>query len=62
MKQKAFFIIFKDLSVIKNCLRPKSTALKALGDGQGKIKMYYGESKVKRQVLGKKSIETTDQF
>ena len=28
MKQKAVFIIFKGLSVVKNCLRPESTTLK----------------------------------
>ena len=27
MKQKAFFIIFKGLSVAKNCLRPESGSL-----------------------------------
>ena len=27
VKQKAFFIIFKELSVAKNCLRPESTSL-----------------------------------
>ena len=30
--------------------------LKALWDDQGKIKMYYGTSKVKKQILGKRSI------
>ena len=30
--------------------------LKALWDGQGKIKMYYGLSRVKKQLLGKRSI------
>ena len=30
--------------------------LKALGDGQGKIKMYYRMSRVKKQLLGKRSI------
>ena len=30
--------------------------LKALWDGQGKIKMYYGMSRVKKQLLGKRSI------
>ena len=29
--------------------------LKALLDGQGKIKMYYGMSRVKEQLLGKRS-------
>ena len=29
-KQKAFFIIFKELSVVKNLLRPESTPLKAI--------------------------------
>ena len=29
VKQKAFFIIFKGLSVVKNCLRPDSALLKA---------------------------------
>ena len=31
-------------------------ALKALWDGQGKIKMYYGMFRVKKQLLGKRSI------
>ena len=31
-------------------------ALKALWDGQGKIKMHYGMSRVKKQLLGKRSI------
>ena len=31
-------------------------ALKALWDGQGKIKMYYGMSRVKKQLSGKRSI------
>ena len=31
-------------------------ALKAMWDGQGKIKMYYGRSKVKKQLSGKRSI------
>ena len=31
--------------------------LKALWDGQGKIKMYYGISRVKKQLSGKRSIE-----
>ena len=30
--------------------------LKALWDGQGKIKMFYGMSRVKQQLLGKRSI------
>ena len=30
--------------------------LKALWNGQGKIKMYYGVSKVKKQLWGKRSI------
>ena len=30
--------------------------LKALWDGQGKIKMYYGMSMVKKQLSGKRSI------
>ena len=30
--------------------------LKALWDGQGKIKMYYWMSRVKNQLLGKRSI------
>ena len=29
VKQKAFSIIFKGLSVIKNCLRPESVSLKS---------------------------------
>ena len=29
--------------------------LKALWDGQGKIKMYYGMSRVKKQLSGKRS-------
>ena len=32
--------------------------LKALWDGQGKIKMYYGMSRVKKQQSGKISIPT----
>ena len=31
--------------------------LKALWDGQGKIKMHYGMSKVKKQLSGKRSIQ-----
>ena len=31
-------------------------ALKALWDGQGEIKMYYGMSRVKKQLSGKTSI------
>ena len=31
--------------------------LKALWDSQGKIKMYYGISRVKKQQLGKRSIK-----
>ena len=30
--------------------------LKAMWDGQGKIKMYYGISRVKKQLSGKSSI------
>ena len=30
--------------------------LKVLWDGQGKIKMFYGMSRVKKQVSGKRSI------
>ena len=30
--------------------------LKALQDGKGKIKMHYGMSKVKKQLLGKRPI------
>ena len=30
--------------------------LKAMWDGQGKIKMYYGMSRVKKQLSGKSSI------
>ena len=33
-------------------------ALKALWDGQGKIKMYYGMPRVKKQLLGKNSISS----
>ena len=29
-KEKAFFIIFKGLSVAKNCLRPETSPLKAI--------------------------------
>ena len=32
--------------------------LKALWDGQSKIKMYYGMSRFKKQLSGKKSIRT----
>ena len=32
---------------------------KALWDGQGKIEMYYGMSKVKNQLSGKRSIALT---
>ena len=32
--------------------------LKALCDGQGKIKMYYGMFRVKKQLSGKRSILT----
>ena len=34
----------------------KVYTLKALWDGQGKIKMYYGMSRVKKQLSGKRSI------
>ena len=34
--------------------------LKALWNGQGKIKMYYGMSKVKKQLSGKRSINGID--
>ena len=30
--------------------------LKALWDGQGKIKMYYGKPRVKKKISGKRSI------
>ena len=30
--------------------------LKALWDGQGKIKMYYGMPRVKKQLSGKRSV------
>ena len=30
--------------------------LKAMWDGQGKIKMYYGMSRAKKQLSGKRSI------
>ena len=30
--------------------------LKALWDGQGKIRMYYGMSRVKKQLSGKTSV------
>ena len=33
--------------------------LKALWDGQGKIKMYYGMSRVEKQLSGKRSIVRT---
>ena len=33
--------------------------LKALWDGQGKIKMYYGISRVKKQLSGKRFILST---
>ena len=33
-------------------------ALKGLWGGQGKIKMYYGVSRVKKQLSGKRSINT----
>ena len=32
--------------------------LKAMWDGQGKSKMYYGMSRVKKQLSGKRSIIT----
>ena len=35
--------------------------LKALLDGQGRFKMYYGMSRVKKQLLGKRSITTPNQ-
>ena len=34
--------------------------LKALWHGQGKIKMYYGMSRVKKQLPGKRSIDFFD--
>ena len=34
--------------------------LKALWDGQGKIKMYYGISRVKKQLSGKMSIASPE--
>ena len=34
--------------------------LKALREGQGKIKMYYGMSRVKKQLSSKRSIGTID--
>ena len=34
--------------------------LKALWDGQGKVKTYYGMSRVKKQLSGKKSIGAFD--
>ena len=34
--------------------------LKALWDGQGKIKVYYGMSRVKKRLSGKKSITDLD--
>ena len=37
-------------------------ALKALWDGQGKIKMYYGMSRVKKQLSGKRSINIYSRF
>ena len=37
-----------------------SYTLKALWDGQGKIKMYYGMSRVKKQLLGKRSVVRND--
>ena len=36
--------------------------LKALRYGQGKIKMYYGMSRVKKWVSGKRSIAATLEF
>ena len=33
--------------------------LKAMWDGQGKIKIYYGMSKVRKQLSGKRSIYGT---
>ena len=36
--------------------------LKALWDDQGKIKMYYGMSRVKWQLSGKRSIEVLNYF
>ena len=36
--------------------------LKALWDGQGKIKMYYGMSSVKKQLPGIRSIKTPQEL
>ena len=46
VKQKAFFIIFKGLSVAKNCLRPEGAPLKVSG-------IFYHWSKFK---LGSRDI------
>ena len=37
LKQKAFFIIFKGLSIAKNCLRPESAPLNQLVFQENKI-------------------------
>ena len=37
MKLKAFFFIFKGLSVVRNCLRPKNGPLTGINDATVKI-------------------------
>ena len=46
MKQKAFFIIFKGLPVVKNCLIPESAPLKSVS-GTGAFPVHIAKFKKK---------------
>ena len=52
MKQKAFFIIFKGLSVAKNCLRPESVPLNKLIDIVAEIVLKLVISKMTKILIG----------
>ena len=48
-------LLILDVKQLKKLIKPcYFHTLKALYDGQGKFKMYYGMSRVKKQLSGKK--------
>ena len=61
MKQKAFFIIFKGLSHIKNCLRPQSAPLrsKRVQELENSINITYGLIDNIFQILDTENVPVT---
>ena len=55
-------LLILDLKQLNQIMKLYFHTLKALWEGHGKIKMYYGMSRVKKQLSGKRSIKPLSKF